>query len=80
MLLVVGCASKPAIIEIEKPANPKAANFKEVEYLHRNEVIQATKDCINNRLKPVVQYVPQKTDHGTLMLPAVVTCDVYTSK
>ena len=44
--------------------------------MQRNEVIQATKDCVDNRMKPVIQYVPQKTTHGTLMLPAMVNCEV----
>jgi hypothetical protein len=57
---------------------PRVANFKEVEYLNRQEVIQASKDCINARMRPVVQYVPQKTKFGTLMLPAVVNCEQYT--
>jgi len=117
LILVVGCASKPQIVEVEVPAKPKVADaavsqppqpqiiiqqaptqvpqiqqpawvvgpsnnpnvvsgFKDVEYMQRNEVIQASKDCIENRMKPVVQYVPQKTTHGTLMLPAMVNCEV----
>ena len=71
----------PKTEKVEVPDNligPKIANYKEVEYLHRQEVIQASKDCINARMKPIVQYVPQKTQFGTLMLPAVVTCEHYT--
>ena len=109
LALIVGCASKPQIVEVEVPAKPKqvaeaevpvkqkpieiqiqqpawvqapsnnpsvVSGFKDVEYMQRNEVIQATKDCVDNRMKPVIQYVPQKTTHGTLMLPAMVTCEV----
>jgi len=120
LVLVVGCASKPQIVEVEVPAKPKVADaapqpvqpqyqqpqiiiqqapptpqvqqpawvvgpsnnpnvvtgFKDVEYMQRNEVIQASKDCTDNRMKPVIQYVPQKTSHGTLMLPAMVNCEV----
>lgn len=117
LVLVVGCASKPQIVEVEVPAKPKVAEvapqpqyqqpqiiiqqapptpqvqqpawvvgpsnnpnvvtgFKDVEYMQRNEVIQASKDCTDNRMKPVIQYVPQKTSHGTLMLPAMVNCEV----
>lgn len=56
---------------------PKVAGYKDVEYMNRNEVIQASKDCINARMRPIVQYVPQKTQFGTLMLPAVVNCELY---
>jgi hypothetical protein len=98
LVLIVGCASKPQIVEVEVPAKPSKAaevqvqqpvwvtapstnaaivtGFREVEYMQRNEVIQATKDCVDNHLKPVIQYVPQKTIHGTLMLPAMVNCEV----
>jgi len=112
LVLVVGCASKPQIVEVEVPAKPKVADvapqpqiiiqqapqvpqvqqpawvvgpsnnpnivtgFKDVEYMQRNEVIQASKDCVDNRMKPVIQYVAQKTSHGTLMLPAMVNCEV----
>jgi len=96
LVLVVGCASKPQIVEVEVPSKPKivevpqtawlppppstnpvvVTGFKDVEYMQRNEVIQATKDCVDNHLKPVIQYVPQKTAHGTLMLPAMVNCEV----
>jgi hypothetical protein len=99
LLLIVGCASKPQVVEVEVPPKSKVADapqvvvqqpawavgpsnnpnivsgFKDVEYMQRNEVIQATKDCVDNRMKPVVQYVPQKTSHGTLMLPAMVNCE-----
>ncbi|NBP03631.1 MAG: hypothetical protein EBU90_26760 [Proteobacteria bacterium] len=83
LLSVTACSSTkaPKTEKVEVPDNligPKVANYKEVEYLHRQEVIQASKDCINARMKPIVQYVPQKTQFGTLMLPAVVTCENYT--
>ena len=74
----------PQVPQIQQPAwvvgpsnNPNVVSgFKDVEYMQRNEVIQASKDCVDNRMKPVIQYVPQKTSHGTLMLPAMVNCEV----
>ena len=56
---------------------PKLAGFDRPELISRNEVIQANKDCINARMKPIVQYVPQKTEHGTIMLPISVNCEPY---
>ena len=97
LALIVGCASKPQIVEVEVPAKSKpvaevvqqpvwlgapsnnpavVSGFRDVEYMQRNEVIQASKDCVDNRMKPVIQYVPQKTIHGTIMLPAMVNCEV----
>ena len=56
---------------------PKLAGFDKPELISRNEVIQANKDCINARMKPTIQYVPQKTEHGTIMLPISVNCEPY---
>ena len=59
-------------------SNPKVAGFKEPEMLNRLEVIQSNKECINAKMRPNVQYVPQKTEFGTLSVPVLVTCDPYT--
>ena len=56
-------------------SNPKVDGFDKVEYIQRQEVIQANKECINARMRPNVQYVRQKTEHGIVMLPALVTCE-----
>lgn len=84
VLSLTACSStKQAKVDKTEPkqpdnlVGPKVAGYKEVEYLNRTEVIQASKDCLNARLRPVVQYVPQKTQFGTLMLPAVVNCELY---
>jgi|Laugresbdmm110dd_1035094.scaffolds.fasta_scaffold61878_4 hypothetical protein len=63
---VVGCAA------------PKLDGFKEPKLVERAEVIRAQKDCIDAKMKPVIQSLPQKTDHGTIMLPVAVTCETYT--
>lgn len=77
VLSLSACSStKPQKVEVkDNLVGPKVSGFKDVEYMSRYEVIQASKDCINARMKPVVQYIPQKTQFGTLMLPAVVSCD-----
>jgi hypothetical protein len=58
-------------------SSPKLAGFEKPELISRNEIIQANKDCINARMKPSIQYVPQKTEHGTIMLPISVNCEPY---
>lgn len=65
LLLIVGCSST------------KISGFKEPEVITRSEVIQASKDCINARMKPIIQHLPQKTEHGTVMLPIYVNCEPY---
>ena len=66
LLSLVACAS-----------NPKLEGFDKPKVISRNEVIQGAKDCVNAKMKPSIQYLPQKTDNGTIMLPVEVHCDVY---
>lgn len=62
-------------------SSPKVAGFKDVEYIQRQEVIFSAKECVNARMKPNIQYARQKTDHGIVMLPVLVTCEpAYNSK
>ena len=66
LLSLVSCSSVPKIEGFDKP-----------KLISRNETIQYAKDCINAKMKPNIQYLPQKTDNGTIMLPVEVHCDVY---
>lgn len=68
---------EPKQTQTDNLVGPKVAGYKDVEFMNRNEVIQASKDCINARMRPIVQYVPQKTHLGTLMLPVIVNCELY---
>ena len=45
--------------------------------LSRYEVIQGNKECINARLRPSVEYLPQKYASGTVMVPVNVHCEPY---
>jgi hypothetical protein len=72
LLLLTGCAgvSKiPSVIVL--PGNDK------VKQMDRTEVIMAARECVNARMKPIIQRVPQPTDHGTIIVPVAVQCDVY---
>ena len=87
VIFVSGCSTtkvvetpKPVVVEpqvVEKLFVPKVGGFKEIEYMQRQEVIQAAKDCIDARMRPIVQNVPQKTEFGTVMLPVLVNCEIY---
>jgi uncharacterized lipoprotein YajG len=65
LFLLAGCST------------PKVAGFKGPETLSRNEVIQSARECVSAKLKPVVQYVSQKTEFGTILVPVDVYCDIY---
>lgn len=68
-LMVVGCSSVPKLTEYE---GPKA--------LDRMDVIKGNKDCQDAGLKPNVEYVVQKTDHGKVLVPINVHCEPYQGK
>jgi len=62
-------------------STPKLDGFEKAKVVERAEVIQTSKDCINARMRPVIQSLPQKTDHGVIMLPVSVQCEVaYNSR
>jgi PBP1b-binding outer membrane lipoprotein LpoB len=68
-VLTTGCASNPS-----QPVHyPKG--FKEPESMHRTEVIQATRQCINAKMKPNIEYLAVKTDQGRVITPINVHCD-----
>ena len=64
-ILLVGCGTHT----IKGYEGPKA--------LDRAQVVQGARDCVNNRMKPSVVYLAQKTDHGVVPVPVDVHCDVY---
>ena len=82
LALIVGCASKPAVIEVEKPAKVAVEDAKIARYdgpmaLSRSEVIEGSRDCVNAKMKPTVEYLSQKTGKGVVMVPVNVHCDPY---
>jgi hypothetical protein len=65
-----GCASNPS-----QPPNHYPKEFVEPTSMHRTEVIQAVRECINAKLKPNIEYIPVKTDKGRVITPVNVHCD-----
>jgi len=61
-------------------STPKLQGFKEPKMIERAEVIRAQKDCIDAKMRPVIQALPQKTDHGTIMYPVAVNCETYAAR
>jgi len=82
LVFVVGCASKPTVIEVEKAAQVAVEDAKIAKYtgpvaLNRSEVIEGSRDCVNAKMKPTVEYLSQKTGKGVVMVPINVHCDPY---
>jgi len=93
LVLVVGCASKPQFVEVEVPEKPvaqapapapavvvedaKIGNYTGPVALKRIDVIEGSRDCINAKMKPTVEYLSQKTAKGVVMIPVNVHCDPF---
>jgi len=72
LLLLTGCAGMAKI-----PSVVVLPGGDKVKQMDRTEVIMAARECVNARMKPIIQRVPQPTDHGTIIVPVAVQCDVY---
>lgn len=85
LTLIVGCASKPAVVEIEKQLPPPAPPVEQAKIgkysgpvaLNRSEVIEGSRDCVNAKMKPTVEYLAQQTAKGVVMVPVNVHCDPF---
>jgi hypothetical protein len=69
LLTACGATKIPSVVVLPGQDKPKQ--------LDRTEVIQAARECVNARMKPVIQSLPQPTDHGTIIVPVSVQCEVY---
>jgi hypothetical protein len=65
---VVGCSSAPVY---------KMKGYTGPEAMDRNEVVQASKQCIYAKLRPNVEYLSARTDTGKVMVPVNVHCQAY---
>jgi len=80
LLILIPVIALAACSSVAPPqtAQPSKINPNlEVKEMDRTEVIQAARECINSHMKPYIQSVPQKTDHGTILIPVAVNCEVY---
>ena len=55
----------------------KIPGYEGPKAMDRGAVVQGARDCVNNKMKPVVVYLSQKTAHGVMPVPVDVHCDVY---
>lgn len=65
---IVGCSSTPTY---------KLKGYTGPEAMERNEVVQASKQCIYAKLRPNVEFVTAKTNSGKVMVPVNVHCQPY---
>jgi hypothetical protein len=55
----------------------KLQGYKGPEAMDNQEVIQASKDCIYNKMRPNVTYLMVRTDQGKTRVPVSVSCEPY---
>lgn len=68
--LTTGCSTKAPVYKLSGYTGPEA--------MHRNEVVQAARECIRARLRPNVEYTAQKVDSGgRVLVPVNVHCEPY---
>jgi len=69
LLAIVGCSSTPVY---------KLKGYDGPEAMARNEVVQASKECVRAKLKPNVEYTSQKINSGgRVLVPVNVHCEPY---
>lgn len=72
IVVLSGCSSAP------KAPVYKLSGYTGPEAMHRNEVVQAARECIRARLRPNVEYTAQKVDSGgRVLVPVNVHCEPY---
>ena len=84
---LVGCASQPtpatvasvptSVAQIDTMPAPtgkiyKLKNYDGPEAMESSEVIQASKECIYVKMRPVVVYLTVRTEQGKLRVPVSV--------
>jgi hypothetical protein len=69
-----------AVVSLTACGTSKIPGYEGPKFMDRGAVVQGARDCINGRMKPTVEYLSQKTEHGVTMVPVNVHCDPYQSK
>ena len=88
-IMVAGCATSttPTQPATAVPPTPKAEypkdgvfrlqNYSGPEAMDSQEVVQASKECIFNKMRPNVSYLMVKTDQGKVRVPVSVVCEPF---
>ena len=79
-----GCAShKPETLYSPSPYKPpedgvyKLQGYKGPEAMGSQEVVEASRQCIMNKMQPNVHYLAVRTDQGKTMVPVNVICNPF---
>jgi len=75
---IAGCASKappPLILPVEPVY--KLRNYDGPEAMSPEEVFMKSRECVMNKMRPNVNYLYVKTDHGNAPVPISVICSPF---
>ena len=70
LFLLPACASHP----------PMVSGYDKIEKMERRDVIRGVVECEDADMKPYVEYVTQRTEHGKVLVPINVHCDPVRKK
>lgn len=85
---LVGCGTthkpeKPETLTSPVPYRPpedgvyKLQGYKGPEAMTSQEVVEASRQCIMNKMNPNVHYLSVRTDQGKTMVPVSVICQPF---
>jgi hypothetical protein len=80
-LIVTGCGSLGSSSKTasgpDRDGVYRLQGYSGPEAMENMEVMQASRDCINNRMRPNVSYLMVRTDQGKTRVPVSVVCEPF---
>jgi hypothetical protein len=84
-LLAVGltACAKPSYVQVEAPKDLPPTkiypflNYKGAEAMNSQEVVEQSKQCIFNKMRPNVHYLSVQTEQGKTLVPVSVICEPF---
>jgi len=67
-------ASLGACSAIGGPKEYKLKGYEGPEAMDNNEVMMMAKQCINNKMRPDINYLSVRSDQGKVLVPVSVNC------
>lgn len=81
--LFAGCSSTNKTVASAPAAAPNTEraypllNYRGPEAMDNNEVVQASRQCILYKMRPNVNYLSVRTEHGKTLVPVSVICEPF---
>jgi hypothetical protein len=79
MKVILSCALLMSLVACSTSAPPvyKLKGYSGPEAMDNQEVVQASRQCLFNKLRPNVNYLSVRTDQGKTLVPVSVTCEPF---